>query len=129
MLSLTHPIDDECEQDESEEDDVEFLEAREDSAESLQTMKQPFDSSGPSEREGSGGGVQEIDRLVTVLAGLEAGKKQRGIAEDIWGEEDVAAVWYSDSWMRSQVRRWIPKAEALAAGGWRKYVPRIVPEE
>ena len=66
---------------------------------------------------------------MTVLAGLEAGKKQRGIAEDIWGTEDVAAVWYSDSWMRSQVRRWIPKAQALAAGGWREYVPRIVAGE
>ena len=66
---------------------------------------------------------------MTVLAGLGAGKKPRGIAEDIWGEKDVAAVWYSDSWMRSQVRRWIPKAEALAAGGWRELVPRVVPEE
>ena len=26
--------------------------------------------------------------------------------------------------MRSQVRRWIPKARALADGGWREYVPR-----
>ena len=66
---------------------------------------------------------------MTVLAGLGAGKKPRGIAEDIWGEKDVAAVWYSDSWMRSQVRRWIPKAEALAAGGWRDLVPRVVTEE
>ena len=66
---------------------------------------------------------------MTVLAGLGAGKKPRGIAEDIWGEEDVAAVWYSDSWMRSQVRRWIPKARALADGGWREFVPRVVAEE
>ncbi len=66
---------------------------------------------------------------MTVLAGLGAGKKPRGIAVDIWGEHEVAAVWYSDSWMRSQVRRWIPKAEALAAGGWREYVPRILAEE
>ena len=66
---------------------------------------------------------------MTVLAGLGAGKKPRGIAEDIWGEKEVAAVWYSDSWMRSQVRRWIPKAEALAAGGWREYVPRILAGE
>ena len=35
----------------------------------------------------------------------------------------------SDSWMRSQVRRWIPKARALADGGWRDLVPRYVPEE
>ena len=66
---------------------------------------------------------------MTVLAGRGAGKTARGIAEDIWGKEDVAAVWYSDSWMRSQVRRWIPKAEALAAGGWRELVPRVVVEE
>ena len=54
---------------------------------------------------------------MTALAGLGAGKEPRGIAEDIWGKEDVAAVWSSDNWMRSQVRRWIPKAQALAAGG------------
>ena len=66
---------------------------------------------------------------MTVLAGLGAGKKPRGIAEDIWGKEDVAAVWYSESWMRSQVRRWIPKAQALAAGGWREFVPRILAGE
>ncbi len=61
---------------------------------------------------------------MTVLAGLGAGKTPRGIAEDIWDEEDVAATWTSDSWMRSQVRRWVPKAEALADGGWREFVPR-----
>ena len=66
---------------------------------------------------------------MTVLTGLGAGKKPRGIAEDIWGEKDVAETWYSDSWMRSQVRRWIPKAEALADGGWRELVPRVVAEE
>lgn len=62
---------------------------------------------------------------MTVLAGLGAGKKPRGIAEDIWGEADVARVWTSDSWMRSQVRRWVPKAQALDAGGWRDLVPRV----
>ena len=66
---------------------------------------------------------------MTVLAGLAAGKKPRGIAEDVWGEKEVAEVWASDSWMRSQVRRWIAKAEALGAGGWREYVPRVVAEE
>ena len=66
---------------------------------------------------------------MTVLAGLRSGKKPRGIAVDVWGEKDVAEVWGSDSWMRSQVRRWVQKAEALAAGGWREYVPRIVPDE
>jgi len=33
-----------------------------------------------------------------------------------------------DGWMRSQIRRWIPKARALAEGGWRDLVPRHVPE-
>ena len=66
---------------------------------------------------------------MTVLAGVGAGKKPRGIAEDIWGKEDVARIWASDSWMRSQVRCWIPKAPALADGGWREFVPRILAEE
>ena len=66
---------------------------------------------------------------MTVLAGLGAGKKPRGIAEDIWGMEDVAEIWNSDCWMRSQVRRWVPKAEALADGGWRDLVPRALAEE
>ena len=59
-----------------------------------------------------------------MLDSLAAGKTPRGIAQDIWGKEDVAAVWTSESWMRSQVRRWIPKAQALAEGGWRDLVPR-----
>ena len=70
-----------------------------------------------------------MDRLLTVMEGLRAGKKARGIAEDIWEKEDVAAVWASDSWMRSQVRRWVKKAQALAAGGWRDLVPRGLAEE
>ena len=65
-----------------------------------------------------------MDRLVTVMAGLRAGKTPRGVAEDVWGKEDVAEIWTSDCWMRSQVRRWIPKAQALAEGGWRDLVPR-----
>ena len=73
--------------------------------------------------------VREIDRLVTVLAGLGAGQTTSGIAEDIWGEKDMAATWTSDSWMRSQVRRWVPKAEALADGGWRQFVPRVLAGE
>lgn len=48
---------------------------------------------------------------------------------DIWGEKDVAAVRYSDSWMRSQVRRWTPKAEELSVGGPRELVPRMLTEE
>jgi len=31
--------------------------------------------------------------------------------------------------MRAQVRRWIPKAQALADGGWRDLVPRVLAEE
>ena len=54
-----------------------------------------------------------MDRPVTVMADLRSGKKPRGIAEDIWSKEDVAAMWHSDSWTRSQVRRWIPRADVL----------------
>ena len=64
-----------------------------------------------------------------VLDGLEENKSPRGIAEDIWGKARVADEWNSDSWMRSQVRRWIPKARALADGGWRDLVPRALPGE
>ena len=56
-------------------------------------------------------------------------KSPRRIAEDIWGAERVAAEWNSDSWMRSQIRRWKPKATALADGGRRDLVPRFLPEE
>ena len=49
--------------------------------------------------------------MVKVLDGLRAGKTHRGVAQDIWGEARVAEVWGSDSWMRSQVRRWIPVAD------------------
>ena len=73
---------------------------------------------------GAAGGKIETDRLLKVMRGLRAGRTPRGIAMDVWGEEAVAEEWSPDSWMRSQVRRWIPKAEALAAGGWRKFVPR-----
>jgi len=50
------------------------------------------------------------------------------MAERIWGEARVASEWSSESWMPAQVRRWIPKARALAAGGWRDLVPRHIPE-
>ena len=59
-----------------------------------------------------------------MMRGIGAGRSARGIAMDVWGEEAVAGEWGSDSWMRSQVRRWIPKARALADGGWRELVPR-----
>lgn len=60
--------------------------------------------------------------------GIAAEKSHRWMAERIWGEARVASEWSSESWMRAQVRRWIPKARALAEGGWRDLVPRQVPE-
>ena len=59
-----------------------------------------------------------------AMVGLQAGKKPRQIAVDIYGAEEVKANWYSDGGMRSQVRRWIDKARALVEGGWRDLVPR-----
>ena len=76
---------------------------------------------GPSDRAGSGG---EDRALVKAMVGLQAGKKPRQIAEDIYGADEVKANWYPDSGMRSQVRRRIDKARALADGGWRDLVPR-----
>ena len=58
------------------------------------------------------------------MDGLAAGASARGIATAVWGAEEVTREWGPDSWMRSQVRRWIPKARALADGGWRELVPR-----
>ena len=72
---------------------------------------------------------RELTGLVKVLDGLRAGKTQRAMARDIWGDARVADEWSSDGWMRSQVRRWIPKAKAMVEGGWRELVPRTVPEE
>lgn len=66
---------------------------------------------------------------MTVGDGLGAERSHRRIAEDIWGRERVAAEWSSDGWMRAQVRRWVPKAEALAAGGWHDLVPGHATEE
>ena len=62
-----------------------------------------------------------------ALDGLRAGKTPRQIAVDIYGADEVAAEWYSDGGMCSQVRRWIDKASALADGGWRDLVPRHGP--
>ena len=45
------------------------------------------------------------------------------------GPFPIALEWSSDGWMRSQVRRWIPKATAMVEGGWRELVPRTVPED
>lgn len=61
-----------------------------------------------------------------MLEGLRAEKTPREIAMDIYGPAEVAAKWYSDGGMRSQVRRWIDKAKALLEGGWRDLVPRQV---
>ncbi len=76
--------------------------------------------------EGAGTAGRDIgtERLLTVMEGLEAGRTPRAIATTVWGAEAVAGEWGSDSWMRAQVRRWIPKARALADGGWRAHVPR-----
>ena len=63
------------------------------------------------------------------MDGLRRNKKPRPIAVDVWGADRVAREWSTREWMRSQMRRWIPKAEALAAGGWRDLVPRSLPEE
>ena len=65
---------------------------------------------------------------MSVLDGLEAEKPPRWMAERIWGEARVASEWSSESWMRAQVRRWIPKARALAAGDRRDLVTRHAPE-
>ena len=62
------------------------------------------------------------------MDGLRAEMSPRWMAERIWGEKRVGEEWSSESWMRSQIRRWIPKAEALADGGWRDLVPRDVPQ-
>ena len=67
--------------------------------------------------------------MAKVLKGLRANKSPREIAVDIYGLAEVRANWHSDGGMRSQLRRWIPKAEALADGGWRDLVPRYVAGE
>ena len=56
--------------------------------------------------------------------GLAAGRTQRAVAADAFGDGAVAREWTPDSSMRSQVRRWIRKARARADGGWRDHVPR-----
>jgi hypothetical protein len=43
VFTLTKGLDDECEVEESEEEAVEFLEAGEDSAVSLESAKEPLD--------------------------------------------------------------------------------------
>ncbi|MDE0344525.1 MAG: DUF2285 domain-containing protein [Boseongicola sp.] len=58
------------------------------------------------------------------MKGIDAGRTQRMIAAEVFGEEAAAREWTADSWMRSSVRRSISKARALADGGWRELVPR-----
>ena len=58
------------------------------------------------------------------MEGLAAGRSARGIAEDLWGEEEVAREWSADGGMRSKVRRRIREARKLADGGWCDLVPR-----
>ena len=53
----------------------------------------------------------------------------RTLLPGIFGAAEVAAKWHTDGWMRSQMRRWIAKAEALVDGGWRDLVPRYVSDE
>ena len=67
--------------------------------------------------------------MAIVMGGLRRGRKPRPIAVDVWGADRVADEWRTGDWMRSQIRRWRPKAEALAGGGWRELVPRRPPEE
>ena len=62
------------------------------------------------------------------MDGLGAKMPPRSMAERIWGRKRVDEEWSSESWMRAQIRRWIPKAKALAEGGWRDLVPRNMPE-
>ena len=66
----------------------------------------------------------EDGALVKALDGKRAGRTQRQIAEDVFGKAAVEAEWDTSYWMRSQVRRWIAKADTLAEGGWRDLVPR-----
>lgn len=75
-------------------------------------------TSRPSDGSGSAWRDEGTELLVEVMRAIDAGRTQRMIAEDVWGEA-VAAEWGPDSWMRSRVRRLIPKARALADGGWR----------
>ena len=64
-----------------------------------------------------------------VLDGLREGRKPRQIAVEIFGAERVRAEWYAHGGMRSQIRPWIPKARAMADGGWCDLAPRYVATE
>ena len=62
------------------------------------------------------------------MDGLGAEKSHRWAGERIWGEARVASEWSSESWLRAQVRCWIPKVGALAEGGWSDLESRHVPD-
>ena len=52
-----------------------------------------------------------------ALAGVRSGKSMREIAVDLYGADEVAADWHSDSRMRAKVRRLVYRArDALDAG-------------
>ena len=75
--------------------------------------------------------AEEDRNLAIVMDGLRQDRKPRSIAIDVWGAErgadGVVEEWRTGDWMRSQMRRWMRKAKALAAGGWRDLVPRELP--
>lgn len=66
---------------------------------------------------------------MTILDGLGTPSTQRDIALRIWGAERVAKEWTTGYWMRSQIRRWIDKANALDRGGWRGLLPHPGPQD
>ena len=66
---------------------------------------------------------------MTILESLGTERTQRDFALDVWGEERVAEDWTTSYWMRSQIRRWIEKAEALDKGGWRSLLQPEAPED
>ena len=70
------------------------------------------------------------DRSKARLSPRRARRRQASpVYAAIFGAEEVKAEWYADGGMRSQIRRWIPKARAMADGGWRDLVPRYVANE
>ena len=52
-----------------------------------------------------------------ALADIASGKSHREIAIDLYGEEQVAADWHRDSWMRAKVRRLVHRARAASGDG------------
>ena len=73
---------------------------------------------GPSD--GAGWGGRGPGSCEGAWTDCRTAKKPREIAVDIYGADEVRDGWYPDSGMRSQVRRWIDKADAMIGGGWRR---------